>query len=258
MVAGDDELLVDSIMMKRFILLWLRNILIFFFASTFTATLLWKWVPVYLTPLMIMRAVEHVAGGHLPRLHARWVSLDEMSDNAPQAVRAGEDQRFLDHNGFDATEVKKAIAEAKRGKRQRGASTISQQTAKNVFLWNGRSWLRKGLEVYFTVMIEVVWGKTRIMEVYLNVAETGDGIYGFEAVSRLHFNKGSNALTEANAALIAATLPNPRERDSAHPTPYLKKRERQIVKQMHNLLPWHKDLVAHNLIDTDGNDVKGK
>lgn len=222
--------------------LWLRNVVIFFFVSTLLSVLLWKWVPVYLTPLMLSRAVSHIGDGHLPRLHHKWVSLDDISDNAPQAVIASEDQNFLKHNGFDFKAISMAIDEAQRGKRQRGASTISQQTAKNVFLWHGHSWLRKGLEVYFTILIEQVWGKERIMEVYLNVAETGDGIYGIEAVSRLHFHKAASRLSEADAALIAATLPNPRERDSSHPSPYLLKRRKQIIKQMHNLLPWRKAL----------------
>ena len=142
--------------MKRIILLWLRNIAIFMFTFSVTSVVLFKWVPVYLTPLMLSRAIDHIADGHLPRLHHKWVSMDEISDNAAQAVRASEDQRFLDHSGFDTEAMKQAIDEAKRGKRQRGASTISQQTAKNVFLWNGRSWLRKGLEACFTVMIEAV------------------------------------------------------------------------------------------------------
>ncbi|MBQ9466049.1 MAG: monofunctional biosynthetic peptidoglycan transglycosylase [Muribaculaceae bacterium] len=221
-----------------FVGLWLRNAVIFFFVSTLLAVLLWRWVPVYLTPLMLTRAVGHVMDGNLPRLHHKWVSLDEINDNAGQAVIASEDQNFLKHNGFDFKAISQAIDEAQRGKRQRGASTISQQTAKNVFLWNGHSWLRKGLEIYFTVLIEHVWGKERILEVYLNVAETGDGIYGVEAVARRHFHKAASRLTEGDAALIAATLPNPRERDSAHPTPYLLKRKRQILRQMHNLRPW--------------------
>ena len=243
--------------MKRIILLWLRNIAIFMFTFSVTSVVLFKWVPVYLTPLMLSRAIDHIADGHLPRLHHKWVSMDEISDNAAQAVRASEDQRFLDHSGFDTEAMKQAIDEAKRGKRQRGASTISQQTAKNVFLWNGRSWLRKGLEACFTVMIEAVWGKQRIMEVYLNVAETGDGIYGIEAVSRINFNKSAKQLTEGEAALIAATLPNPRERDSAHPTPYLRKRRAHIVKQMHNLHPWTRDLELHGLT-TDNKDANDK
>jgi len=145
---------------------------------------------------------------------------------------ASEDQRFLQHNGFDFTEIDKAIKEHQQGKRQRGASTISQQTAKNVFLWPGGGWFRKGLEVYFTGLIELCWSKRRIMEVYLNSIEMGDGIYGAEAVAQLHFGYPARDLTRANCALIAATLPNPLKFSSKNPSSYMLRRQTWILRQM--------------------------
>ena len=210
----------------------MRNILIFFFVSTIIMVVALKFVPVYVTPLMIIRAVEQVADCEAPTIKHQWVPLSQISHNAPQAVMASEDNLFLQHNGFDFEQIYQARLEAMRGKRERGASTISQQTAKNVFLWNGHSWIRKGLEAYFTVLIEKIWGKQRIMEVYLNSIETGRGIYGIEAVAQLHFGIPATELSKRQAALIAATLPNPRERNSAQPTPYLIKRRGQIVDLM--------------------------
>ena len=142
----------------------------------------------------------------------------------------------MDHNGFDIEQIQQARREAERGKRVRGASTISQQTAKNVFLWPGKSYLRKGLEAYFTLLIEWIWGKERIMEVYLNSIEMGEGIYGAQAVAQAHFQKEAYALTRAEAALIAATLPNPRRFNSANPSAYMRKRQVQILSLMDKLL----------------------
>lgn len=218
--------------MLQWILRWVRNILILFFVSTLIMVVALKYVPVYLTPLMISRCVEQAMDGDFPTLKHEWVPLSKMSHNAPQAVMASEDNLFLQHNGFDFEQIYKARIEAMKGKRERGASTITQQTAKNVFLWHGHSWIRKGLEAYFTVLIEFIWGKERIMEVYLNSIETGNGIYGVEAVAQLHFGKSAKDLTKREAALIAATLPNPRERNSAQPTPYLIKRRGQIIDLM--------------------------
>jgi len=153
----------------------------------------------------------------------------------PVAVMASEDQRFLDHHGFDFKEIQIAMDESRSGKRNRGASTISQQTAKNVFLWPKHSWFRKGLEAYFTCLIELVWGKERIMEVYLNSIEMGDGIYGAEAVSQLHFSRPASQLTRANCALIAATLPNPIKYSSSNPSSYMLRRQTVIMKQMKHI-----------------------
>ena len=150
---------------------------------------------------------------------------------------ASEDNRFIEHSGFDLEAIKKArdYNDHKKGKKIRGASTISQQTAKNVFLWPDRSWIRKGLEVYFTFLIETVWGKKRIMEVYLNVIEMGDGIYGAESASQKYFHKPAAYLTRDQAALIAAILPNPRKWDPSRPSAYLLNRQQWILWNMANI-----------------------
>ena len=181
---------------------------------------------------MVIRMVQQVSDGQMPRLKHHWVPLDSMSRYMPVAVIASEDQRFLSHNGFDFKEIGNALSENMNGKRKRGASTISQQTAKNVFLWPGRTWVRKGLEAYFTSLIEIMWSKQRIMEVYLNSIEMGDGIYGADAVAEYHFDCEAKDLTRAQCALVAATLPNPRKFSSANPSPYMLKRQRQIMRQM--------------------------
>ena len=184
---------------------------------------------------MLIRCVQQMGRGEEIRLRHRWVALDSMSMYMPVAVMASEDQRFLNHHGFDFVEIGNAIQERQQGKRRRGGSTISQQTAKNVFLWPAQSWVRKGLETYFTALIEVIWGKRRIMEVYLNSIEMGNGIYGAEAVAQLNFHRPASELTRANCALIAATLPNPLRFDSAHPSEYMLKRQTAIMQQMRHI-----------------------
>jgi monofunctional biosynthetic peptidoglycan transglycosylase len=179
--------------------------------------------------------------GEKIRLKHHWVDMDEgMVSDMPLAVVASEDQRFLTHNGFDFNAISKAWDERRSGKRKRGASTISQQTAKNVFLWPGGGWFRKGLEAYFTMLIELMWDKHRIMEVYLNVIENGDGIYGVDAVAWQNFGRSADRLTRANCALIAATLPNPLRFSSKDPSRYMLKRQTDILRQMRNLgkLKW--------------------
>ncbi|MBQ9559923.1 MAG: monofunctional biosynthetic peptidoglycan transglycosylase [Bacteroidaceae bacterium] len=220
---------------------FLRWIVLLFFGSTILSVFLLRWCPVYVTPLMFIRCGQQVWRGEKIRLHHHWVPMAEMAEPLPLAVMASEDQRFLEHHGFDFGEIGKAVEDYRRGKRQRGASTISQQTAKNVFLWPGHSWLRKGLEVYFTGLIELIWGKQRIMEVYLNSIEMGDGIYGAEAVSQLHFGYPARDLTRANCALVAATLPNPLKYSSEHPSAYMLKRQTWIMGQM-RYLEKHMDL----------------
>lgn len=214
---------------------WLRGIVIFFFASTILAVVAYRWLPVSVTPLMIIRCVQQVGHGEKIRLRHHWVPLDSISKYMPVAVMASEDQLFMEHHGFDFNAIEQAVKERQAGKRQRGGSTISQQTAKNVFLWPRQSWLRKGLETYFTALIELCWSKQRIMEVYLNSIEMGDGIYGAEAVAQLHFGCKAADLTRANCALIAATLPNPLRYDSANPSAYMLKRQTWIMRQMKHI-----------------------
>ncbi|MBE6315145.1 MAG: monofunctional biosynthetic peptidoglycan transglycosylase [Bacteroidales bacterium] len=223
---------------------WLRNILIFFFTSTILAVVILKYIPVYVTPLMLIRCVENVIKGDTPRISHRWIPLDRISHNLPQAVMASEDNLFLKHSGFDLEQIQKAQLEAQEGKRQRGASTISQQTARNVFLWQQRSWLRKGLEAYFTFLIEKIWGKERIMEVYLNSIEMGRGIYGADAVARINFNTTPDHLTREQCAYIAVSLPNPLERDSAHPTAKMRRMHKTILKRMKQIDTFPKDACA--------------
>jgi len=184
---------------------------------------------------MGIRMVEQIAAGESVKCYHKWVPYNEISDHLKRAVIASEDQRFFQHNGFDRVEIEKAMKENKKRRRPRGASTISQQTAKNVFLWPQSSWVRKGLEAYFTVLIEFFWPKERILEVYLNCMETGNGIYGAEAVANRHFNTTASKLTAAQSALIAATLPNPRRFSSKNPSPYMLKRQQQILRQMQNI-----------------------
>ena len=223
---------------------WLRNILIFFFTSTILSVVILKYIPVYITPLMLIRAVEQMINGEVPEINHRWVPLEKINHNLPQAAMASEDNLFLKHQGFDLEQIQKAQIEAQEGKRQRGASTISQQTARNVFLWQKRSWLRKGLEAYFTFLIELVWGKERIMEVYLNSIEMGKGIYGADAVARINFNTTPAKLTKDQCAYIAVSLPNPRERDSAHPTAKMKKMHNTIKKRMGQIDQFPRDVCA--------------
>ena len=216
----------------RHILKWLVGL---FFVSTILSVLLYKWIPVPISPLMVIRCVEQVGRGEKIRLKHHWVDKEKMSRYLPVAVLAPEDQRFYTHHGFDFKEIGHAIHERQTGKRQRGGSTISQQTAKNVFLWPESSWLRKGFEVYFTALIEIFWSKERILEVYLNTIEMGDGIYGAEAVAQQHFKCTAHELTRAQCALIAATLPNPLRYSSAHPSRYMMKRQLAIMKQMKHI-----------------------
>ena len=213
----------------------IRWIVLLFFGSTILSVFAYKWLPVYVTPLMVIRCVQQVRRGETIRLRHHWVPMEEMSIYMPVAVMASEDQRFLEHRGFDLVEIENAIREQVSGRRKRGGSTISQQTAKNVFLWPGRSWVRKGLEVYFTALIELVWGKQRIMEVYLNSIEMGDGIYGAEAVAQWHFGRSASELTRPNCALVAATLPNPIKFSSKEPSPYMLRRQTAIMKQMRHI-----------------------
>lgn len=203
-----------------------------FFGTTILAVVVLKFVPVVVTPLMIIRLVEQAHEDKPLSLKHRWVSLEHISPSLPVAVMASEDQRFLKHHGFDFDAIRSAARSNADGKKVRGGSTISQQTAKNVFLWPGRSWVRKGLEAYFTVLIELVWSKQRIMEVYLNSIEMGDGIYGAQAVAKHHFGCTAAELSRSDCALIAATLPNPRRFSSKTPSEYIVKRKYQIMHQM--------------------------
>jgi len=209
-----------------------RNLIILFFIISIVWVIVARFLPVYLTPLMAIRSVEYLSKGEFPKNHKTWVPISEISPNMVQAVVASEDNLFLHHHGFSFDGMTKAFEHNMQGKRIRGGSTISQQTAKNVFLFPNRSYVRKGLEAYFTVLIELIWSKQRIMEVYLNVIETGKGIYGVEAASEEYFGVNASQLSRSQAALIAACLPNPRRFNAGDPSGYIQHRKNSIVGLM--------------------------
>ncbi|MBP6378604.1 MAG: monofunctional biosynthetic peptidoglycan transglycosylase [Kaistella sp.] len=169
------------------------------------------------------------------KLKRNYVSYEEMGSNVKKAVIASEDQAFFSHNGFDYKAIEKAMKHNEQGKKLRGGSTISQQTAKNIFLWQGRSWIRKGIEAVYTFIIELVWGKDVILERYLNSIEMGRGVFGVEAASEYYFNKNAKNLTKSEAAWIAAILPNPKKYDPKNPSSYLKRKHSWIMRQMNNV-----------------------
>lgn len=212
----------------------LKRIILYFFAFSIIAVIVYRFIPPPFTPLMIIRLADQIAEGKSLKLKKDWESLDNISPNLPLAVMASEDQLFKEHHGFDLKSIKKAWESNnnKKKKKVRGGSTISQQVAKNVFLWPGRTWIRKGLEAYFTVLIEIFWSKKRIMEMYLNVAELGNGIYGAEAASEFYFKKPASKLTKNEAASLAAILPNPRKWSPTHTTAYIERRKAWIKRNM--------------------------
>lgn len=218
------------------IAIWLGKACLWFFAITIVWVIFASFVPIPFTPLMGIRMIEQKSDGKPIIFQKDWVPIEEISENLTLAVICSEDQHFEAHNGFDLDAIKKAIENnkkrKKKGKPVQGASTISQQVAKNVFLWPGRSWIRKGFEVYFTFLIETIWSKKRIMEVYLNVIEMGDGIYGAEAASLNFYGKHAKDINRAEAALIAAVLPNPRKWSPKSPTAYISKKQNWIQNQM--------------------------
>ncbi len=220
---------------KKYGFRFIRFCLILFFASSIVFTLLYRFIPPPATPLMMSRVIESISERKTPAINKHWVSLDNISPFLVLAVITSEDNNFESHYGIDIKAIEKAQKLNARGKKIRGASTISQQTAKNAFLWQSRTYVRKGLELYFTGLIELFWGKKRIMEVYLNIIEMGDGIYGAEAASQKYFHKSAKNLTRAEAAAIAAVLPNPRRWHPDKPTPYISKKIGWILRNMNNV-----------------------
>ncbi len=214
---------------KKLIKKSLLRAILAFFVSSIGMVFFFKFVPVPLTLTMLQ---QWVSGGEL---HYDWVPLENISKEMAIAVIASEDQLFPDHNGFDFKSIKKAIKSNTSSNKMRGGSTISQQTAKNVFLWQGRSWFRKGLETYFTFLIELFWSKKRILEVYLNVCETGPQIFGTEAASQIYFNKSAAKLTRKQAVRVAAILPSPRKWKATNPGAYVLKRITHIERQIRQL-----------------------
>lgn len=233
-------------LMKKKIFKVLRWTAALFFGSTILSVVVLRFVPVFFTPLMFIRCGEQLLDGKSLTMHHHWVSIEKISPHLPVAVMGSEDQRFLLHHGFDFAAIQKAAKQNMRGGKKMGASTISQQTAKNVFLWPGRSWIRKGFEMYFTALIELMWSKQRIMEVYLNSIEMGDGIYGADAVAEYNFGTTAINLSRTQCALIAATLPNPRVFSSKYPSAYMRKRQHQIMKNMRYMPSFPKEGEDYN------------
>jgi monofunctional biosynthetic peptidoglycan transglycosylase len=211
---------------------WFFKAVIVFFISSILTVILFKWVPVPFTPLMFIRNIEQWTEGTSATFTHNWVSMDKISPNLVKAVIVSEDQKFFEHFGFDVEAIEKAYEGNKKGKKIKGGSTITQQTAKNVFLWPQRSYVRKGFEVYFSFLIEVFWSKERIIEVYLNSIEMGDGVYGAEAASQHWFRKSAKKLSTYEAASIAAILPNPRKYKAVRSSNYVERRKNWIVRQM--------------------------
>lgn len=221
--------------MVKKILRWVKKAMLWFFAISILLVIVFKWVPIPFTPLMAIRAVENKWEGKDAVLSHDWVPLEEISPNLQKAVIASEDGNFLNHHGFDFQAMQKAFKNNQKGKRIKGGSTISQQTAKNVFLWQGRSYLRKGLEAYFTVLIELIWGKERIMEVYLNSIEMGKGVYGAEEAAKHWYRKSAVNLTKREAAGIAAILPNPLKYKATNSSSYIERRKDKILRNMRHV-----------------------
>lgn len=215
---------------KRFFK-FIFKILFWFFVLSVLIVLIFKWVPVPMTPLMVIRNMQQAESQKDGWKHD-WIPIEDISPHLQLAVICSEDQNFIKHHGFDFKAIEKAYESNKKGKSLKGGSTISQQTAKNVFLWPHRSWLRKGLEAYFTFLIELIWSKERILEVYLNSIEMGPGIYGAEAASKYWFNKPASSLTKYEAAAIASVLPNPFRFKANPASNYIQRRKSWIVKQM--------------------------
>lgn len=213
------------------ILRFLFKIVVYFVIISIAWVLLYRFINPPVTWLMIQRSFEEMEGPKksVPR---KWVNYEDLSDNLKKAAIASEDARFMQHAGFDTKAIKEAYQKNQSGQALRGGSTISQQTAKNVFLWPQRSWVRKGFEMWFTLLIEALWGKKRILEVYLNVIEMGPRIYGAEAATTYYFDKPAVSLTKRQAALIIAVLPNPRRWSPNSPTNYINQKARRIIRYM--------------------------
>ena len=216
---------------KRIFIKWLLYAMLGWLLLSLLIVLPFRWLNPPVSMVMLERWLTHDDYS----IQQTWLSWDEMPKKAALAVITSEDQRFPLHQGFDVDAIMKALNEAEEGGRLRGASTISQQVAKNMFLWTGRSWLRKGLEVWFTSLIEVTWGKQRILEVYMNIAEWGPGVFGIEAASQYHFDKRASQLTDMQAALLASTLPSPLKYDPARPAQHLIDRARWNLAQQRKL-----------------------
>jgi len=215
---------------------FIKKALIVFFVSSIGVTLLYRFIDPFFTPLMLIRAGEQVVHGDNIKIKYTWVDMEDMSPFMPKAALAAEDQKFFEHHGFDFEAIMKAFEKNQHSKKLRGGSTISQQAAKNVFLWAGRSWLRKGLEAYFTILIEFIWPKERILEVYLNIIEMGRGVYGAEAASKYYYGKGCAKLSKSEASAIASVFPLPLKWNPVKPSSMLQKKQAWIRRQVDGMV----------------------
>ncbi len=213
----------------------IQKAIFWFLAISLVWVLIYRFINPPITFLMLQRAVERKIDGKDLRIDKSWIRIEDVSTNLKRAAIAGEDVNFLNHRGFDFKAMETAFEKNKKGKKIRGGSTISQQTAKNVFLWPGRSYIRKAFEAYFTILIELLWGKERILEVYLNVIEMGDGIYGAEAAVQNYWGKSADSMSKSQAALLVAILPNPLRWSPARPTRFVYYKQGLILRNMRSL-----------------------
>ena len=218
--------------MLKTVFRFIGKIILWFLGLSILSVVIFKFVPIPFTPLMLSRTIDHVMAGEPMKFSHDWEPIENISKNLQKAVIASEDGNFLEHNGFDFDAIQKAFESNQKGKKLKGGSTISQQVAKNVFLWQGRSYIRKGFEAYFTVLIEAIWSKERIMEVYLNSIEMGNDVYGAEAAAQHWYGKSAANLTVNEAAGIAAILPNPRKFKAKNSSSYIERRKGRIAKIM--------------------------
>ncbi|MGQ9642679.1 MAG: monofunctional biosynthetic peptidoglycan transglycosylase [Ignavibacterium sp.] len=223
---GKRILLILKSIIKFFVLIFISSVLIVF---------LLRWINPVTSSIMIQRQIESIFTGEFDFIKYSWVDYDDCSPYLPVAFVAAEDQNFPNHFGFDVREIKKALKQYERGRRIRGASTITQQVAKNLFLWEGKSFIRKGVEAYFTVLIELLWDKKRILEVYMNIAEFGDMIFGVKMASLAYYKKLPSKVSASQAALLAAVLPNPLRYSVIRPTGYVRGRQNWILRQINSL-----------------------
>lgn len=213
----------------------LRKIIYGFLTISFIWVLIYRFINPPITFLMVQRAIERKLDGKDLKINQSWIAMEDLSTNLKKAAIAGEDINFLNHYGFDFKAMETAFEKNKKGKKIRGGSTISQQTAKNVFLWPGRSYIRKAFEAYFTVLMELLWGKERILEVYLNVIEMGDGVYGAEAAVQNYWGKSASSMSKSQAALLVAVLPNPLRWNPTRPTRFIYYKQGLILRNMRSL-----------------------
>ncbi|HEX7358799.1 MAG TPA: monofunctional biosynthetic peptidoglycan transglycosylase [Ignavibacteriaceae bacterium] len=214
---------------------WLFKFAILFFITSVLLVFSMRWINPITSSIMIQRQISGLFKGEFEFINYHWVNYDDISRFMPIAVVAAEDQNFPNHFGFDFKQIEKALKENKRGRRVRGASTITQQVAKNLFLWEGKSFVRKGIEAYFTLLIELLWDKQRILEVHLNIAEMGDKIFGVGTASVVYFKKPASKLSMSQSALLAAVLPNPKKYSVLRPSGYIRGRQNWIIRQINSL-----------------------